>query len=163
MPNVSYGRCPNSDPGDRVAQIGINPDTGQPVELDINGVASVTAVQSALLTLGAALKKGHEKDFLEKVALCLFGKLVDDPHALCPLLTICSMCLLMLTKQAGVTFDEEGRVVIVPPDSSAEAGPTGPTCMFDDDDGEDEDYGTNEESMDDLGPDSTGGDMPNPD
>jgi hypothetical protein len=138
---VSYDRCPGDDFKAGRAQIGVNPGTGEPVELNMNGVASVIAVQSALLTVSAAMKAGHEEDFLEKIALCLFGKLTQDPHALCPLLTICSMCLLMLNEQAGVTF-KNGKVVIAPPDLDMEPGPS---CMYDD---EEENHGTDEGPMD---------------
>lgn len=156
MSDIGYNRCPNDDFRAGTAVVGVNPDTGKSVELNINGVASVIAVQSAFLTVSAAMKNGHEKDFLEKIALCLFGKLTGDPHAICPLLTICSMCLLMLNEQAGVTFDKDGHVVIAPPDFPVE---TGPGCMFDDMD-EGDDYGTDEKTVDGHGPgpnDSGGG------
>lgn len=136
MSDISYDRCPNDDFKAGTARIGVNPGTGQPVELNINGVASVIAIESALLTVSVALKSGYEEDFLEKIALCLFERLTNDPHALCPLLTICSMCLLMLTQEAGVTFDKEGHVVIAPPGLSTA---TGSACIFDKEDGEDED------------------------
>lgn len=152
MSDISYDRCPGDDFKAGSAQVGVNPDNGEPVELNINGVASVIAVQSAMLTVSAAMKAGHEEDFLAKVALCLFGKLTSDPHALCPLLTICSMCLLMLNEQAGVTF-KNGKVVIAPPDLDMEAGPS---CMFDDED-EDDDYGTDEGPVDRDGTEESGG------
>ena len=104
MSDLSYDRCPRDDWKAGFATIGMNPQTGKPVELNINGVSSVIAMQSAFMTLSAAMKAGHEEDFLEKVALCLYGKLQDDPHALCPILSICSMILMMLDKQAGVVF-----------------------------------------------------------
>lgn len=143
MSDVNYDRCPGDDFKAGTAQIGVNPDNGEPVELNMNGVASVIAVQSALLTVSAAMRAGHEEDFLEKIALCLFGELTQDPHALCPLLTICSMCLLMLNEQAGVTF-KDGKVVIAPPDLGMESGPL---CMYDDKEEED-DHGTDEEPVD---------------
>ena len=136
MSDLSYDRCPNDDMKAGSAQVGENPDNGQPIELNMNGVAAVISVQSALLTLSAAMKAGHEEDFLEKVSLTLFGKLTGDPHAICPLLTICSMCLMMLTDQAGVSFDENGHVRIMPPDMPVEPGDT---CMLDEtEDEEDE-------------------------
>lgn len=156
MSDIGYNRCPNDDYKLGTAEIGVNPDTGKPIELNLNGVATVVAVQSALLTLGAALRNGHEPDFLEKVSLAVYGKLIEDPHALCPLLTICSMCLLMLRRGAAITFDKDGHVVIAPPGIPAEE--SGPICMYDDE--EDEDYGTYEEPMDGTGgtPVGTGGD-----
>lgn len=142
MSDINYDRCPGDDFKAGSAQIGMNPDTGEPVELNMNGVAAVIAVQSALLTVSAAMKAGHEEDFLEKVALTLFSKLTSDPHALCPLLTICFMCLLMLNEKAGVTF-KDGKVVIAPPDLDMESGAS---CMFDDE--EEDDHGTDEGPMD---------------
>lgn len=127
---VGYNRCPNDDPQTDKVHIGVNPNTGCPIELDVNGVASVMAIQSAILTLGAALKGKHEVDFLEKVSLCLFERLLVDPHALCPLITICGMCLLMITKQAEIEFSKDGHVVIVPRDTSIDVGSM---CVFDED------------------------------
>ncbi len=129
MSDIGYDRCPNDDVKIGTTPVGVNPDTGQPVELNINGVAAVTAIQSALFTVGAALRNGHEEDFLEKVALCLFGELTNDRHALCPLLTVCLLCLHVLTQRAGVTFDKEGHVVIAPLNVHVEPGPV---CMFGD-------------------------------
>lgn len=117
---LNYDRCPRDDLTVGVAAIGVNPNNDEPIELNIGGVASVIAIQSAMLTLSAAMKQGHEKDFLEKVALSIFGKLITDPHALCPLFTICSFCLLMLQREVGVTFDDDGNVVIASEDGSIE-------------------------------------------
>jgi hypothetical protein len=154
MSDIGYNRCPNDDWKAGTAQIGENPKTGQPVELNINGISAVVSVQSALLTLSAAMKAGHEKDFIEKIALCLFGKLQDDPHAICPLLTVLSMVLLMLRGVVDVTFDNEGHVVITPPDVPIEPGPA---CMYDLLEGENEN-GTDEGTVDGIGPGPKPGD-----
>jgi len=145
MSDLSYDRCPSDDWKVGFAEIGKDLSTGKPVELNINGVASVVAVQSALTTLSAAMKAGHEEDFLEKVTLCLFGKLEPDPHALCPLLAICSMLLLLITNQVGVSF-QDGKVRIHPEEVEVEGGDA---CMYDD--GEDEDDGSDEGTMGDDG------------
>ena len=152
MSDVSYDRCPNDDSEYGSAQIGMNPETGQPIELYSNGVASVVAIQSAILTLSAAMRAGAEEDFVEKVALCLFEKLSYDPHALCPLLTICSMCLLMLDKKTGITF-KNGKIVIAPPGLDIEPGPS---CMFDDTNEEDN-YEPDKGPMDQDGTSPSGG------
>lgn len=128
MSELNYDRCPNDDMKVGVAKVGENPKTGAAVELSINGIASVIAVQSAMLTLSASMKAGHEQDFLEKTALVLFEKLDSDPHAICPLLTICSMCLVLLQGQASVGFDDEGNVVISPSEDLQDGGPL---CMYD--------------------------------
>ncbi len=130
MSDLSYDRCPHDDIKVLLAEIGKNPDTDQSIELSLGGVASTVAIQSAILTLGTSMKAGHEKDFLDKIALTLCGKLTSDPHAICPLLTICLMCLLMLQNEGGVEFDEEGSVVITPRDNSV--GPNA-TCMYNND------------------------------
>lgn len=146
MSDLSYDRCPNDDWKSGTAQIGTNPDTGDPVELDLNGVSTVIAIQSAMLSTSAAMKVGHEDDFLAKVALCLFGKLVSDPHMICPLLTVLSMCTLMLSEQAGVIFNSEGRIVIAPPDGKTEAADS---CMFEEmEEGEEDDDGLDEDALD---------------
>ena len=54
--DVNQRRCPHDDWAAGKAKIGVNPDTGNPVELDINGVASVIALQSAFMTVSAAMK-----------------------------------------------------------------------------------------------------------
>lgn len=153
MSDMSHDRCPNDNFDMGMAQIGTNPETGQPIELNMNGVAAVVAMQSAILTVSATMKSGHEEDFVEKIALCLFGKLTGDPHALCPVLTICSMCLLMLHEQAGVTF-KDGKVVIAPPDLDVKPGPA---CMFDDDEEEEDNHGTDEGTMGTEGTGPSGG------
>ncbi len=146
MSSISHKRCSGDMDEFEDVQIGANPSTGQPVMLGTGGVASVLAVQSAMMTLSTTLKNGHEKDFLEKIALALNKKLSGDPHALCPLLTVCSMCLLMLTKQVELTFDSENHLVIRVPAVSAAFDQT---CAFNDDDDDDDneggkDHGTNE-------------------
>lgn len=153
MSDIGYTRCPNDDFGVGTAPIGVNPSTGKAVEININGVASVIALQSAMLTLSAAMKSGYEQDFLEKVALCLVEKLREDRHALCPLLTICGMCLTMITEEEVVTFDDEGHVHIVP--NGVDPVNSGPSCMFDynDDDEEDNEYEPNTPEGDNGGTD----------
>lgn len=149
MSDIGYNRCPSDDWRAGSAQIGVNPETGQPIEVNVNGVAAAVAVQSALLTLTATMKAGHEVDFLEKVALTLFPKVQDDPHCLCPLLTLLSMLLLMVQGVAAITFDPEGNVVIRPPDMDIEPGET---CMFE----EFEDDGTDEGPVDRDGTEESG-------
>ncbi len=105
-------RCSRDEPAGGWADIGVNPNTGDSVLMDISGVASVLAIQSAMMTLSAAMRKGHEKDFLEKVALSVFGKLAQDPHALCPLFTVCGYCLSLLQQHATIGFDDDGHLLI---------------------------------------------------
>jgi hypothetical protein len=139
MSDMNYSRCPNDDRRVRQVRVGKHPDTGQSVELNMNGISTVVSIWSAMCTLTATMKAGHEEDFLEKVALTLFGHLTQDPHALCPLLRVLSMCLLMLQETASITFDKEGHLTIAVPD-----GPLGGSkdmCS----------YNLNEESSD--GPD----------
>ena len=142
MPSeINYDRCPNDDFESGTALVGVNPTTGEPIEVDMKGVASVVGIQAAMLTLSCAMKSGYEQDFLEKVALGLFGKLQGgDIHALCPLLTVCTMCLLLLRSQneADVTFDEHGHLMI---------GEYGIACMFDGDNNDETDDGEPEPSL----------------
>lgn len=146
MSDMSYDRCPSDDWKAGFATIGTNPENGKPIELNINGVSSVIAMQSAFMTMSAAMKAGHEDDFLEKVALCLYGKLKDDPHALCPILSICSMILMMLNEQAGVVF-KDGKVRIQPPDIDMSGGDT---CMYDLDEEEEDNDEQDEETLGDA-------------
>lgn len=128
MSALNYERCPKDTHSLVNATIGKNPENQEPIELNLQGVSSVVAIQSAILTLSTAMKVGSETDFLEKVALAVFGKLTHDPHALCPLFTICTYCLLMLREEAEVAFDADGNVLIGSPD-----GETMGTheCIFD--------------------------------
>lgn len=157
MPEMNFNRCPNDDLKSGTGIIGKNPETGKPIELGLNGLANVAAIQSALVGISASMKAGHEKDFLEKIALCLFERLLGDPHALCPLVTICTMCLGMLVQECEVTFDEEGHVIIAPPDVDIGSGLT---CMLEEDDDEEEGEGskdnekpTNRDEVSGSGPD----------
>lgn len=139
MSELDYNRCSNDTMRASSAKIGENPETGKALELNINGVATVISIQSAMMTLSAAMKAGHEEDFLEKVALTLFGKLTSDPHAICPLLAIVSMIMIMLAEGGGVSFNEKGLLGISSPEM-----PLNPdeTCMlgeFDEEDEEDDD------------------------
>lgn len=134
MSDIGYNRCPNDDWRAGSARVGENPETGEPIEVNINGISAAIAVQSALATLTAAMKAGHEVDFLEKIALILYQKVEGDPHCLCPMLTLMSMLLLMVQGQAGVSFGKDGRVVIEPPDLDIDPGPS---CMYE----EYEEYG----------------------
>lgn len=138
MSDIGYNRCPNDDWRAGSAQVGTNPETGEPIEVNINGVSAAIAGQSALATLTASMKAGHEPDFLEKIALILFSKIEDDPHCLCPLLTLLRMLLLMVQGDAAVSFGEDGRVVITPPDMPIEPGPS---CIHE----EYEEYGDGED------------------
>ncbi len=150
--SLNKKRCPRDEPPGGWADIGVNPNTGDSVVMDISGVASVLAVQSAMMTLSAAMRKGHEKDFLEKVALSVFGKLALDPHALCPLFTICGYCLLMLQQQATVGFDDDGNLLIALEEAEAVAGHE---CVLDYRDEGDLGDGTDEKGLD--GTDGEGG------
>ena len=147
MGDIDYNRCPQDDWKAGTAPVGVNPETGQAIELNINGVAATLSVQACLVTLSAAMKAGYEEDFLEKIALCLYGKVVDDPHSLCPLLTVLGMILLMVRGQAVCQFDENNRVIITPPDTSIESGPM---CMYGDYEEGDND-GSNEGPVDSDG------------
>jgi hypothetical protein len=134
MGDIAYDRCPNDDFRAGSAQVGVNPKTGQSVELNINGVGAVVSIHAALLSLSMAMKAGYEEGFLEKVALVLAGKLECDPHALCPLLTTLSMCLALVSKAGEITFNEEGHITIVFPDDDDPSGTItpcpGPECMY---------------------------------
>lgn len=155
MPPLNQHRCPRDEPPGGTAQIGTNPNNGNAIVLGAQGVASVLAVQSAMMTLSAAMRHGHEKDFLEKVALSVFGKLSTDPHALCPLFTVVSFCLLMLRQAATIGFDDEGHILIAMEEDESIAGHQ---CIFDYDQGEQDD-GPNETNLDGTGgsPDIGGG------
>jgi hypothetical protein len=129
---LNYNRCPKDDWRAGSAEIGQNPDTGEPIELNINGVAAVQAVQSAMITLTAMLKAGHEDDFIEKVALCLWSKVGYDPHALCPMLKLLSLIALLTNGQAGISFKEDKTLVIAPPGEPTEDIDRN-ICLFDED------------------------------
>lgn len=116
MSGINYDRCPKDNFQVVNTPIGVNPNNNEPIELNIGGVASVIAIQSAMLTLSTAMKNGTETDFLQKVALTLFGKLTSDPHALCPLFTVCLFCLLMLQDSTSITFDDKGNIVLASED-----------------------------------------------
>ncbi len=157
MSSISHKRCSGDMDEFEDAQIGENPGTGQPIMLSLGGVASVVAVQSAMTTLGAVLKNGHEKDFLEKITLALYSKLKVDPHTLCPLLTVCVRCLLLLTQKTEVTFDKENHLIICAPDVlDTDDAWYDQTCIFDADEEEDEDYGTDEGTVGEPGPGPVG-------
>jgi hypothetical protein len=148
MSEIEYDRCENDDRKGGSARVGTNPDTGEPLEININGVAAAVAVQSAINTLGMAMKAGHEKDFLEKVSLALLRAIAEDPHSMCPLLTVLTMCIMMV--HGGVTprCDEEGYVVIRDPEEDE-------SCMFDPD--EEDDDECDEGPMDQDGTGEGGG------
>ena len=148
---MSHKRCPHDDWVAGMAKIGMNPDTGEHVELDMNEVAAVVALQSAFLTVGASMRNGHKDDFLAKIALALFAKIESDPHSLCPVLSICSMLFLMIENQWGVAF-KDGKVLIQPPDVELNGGDT---CMYEN---EEDDDGSDEETMggDGAGPSGEG-------
>jgi len=156
MSDIAYERCPSDDWKAGTAQIGVNPKTGQAIELNINGVSAIVAIQSALLTLSAMMKAGYEEDFLEKITLCLSSKLRDDPHAICPLLTVLSTCMLMLRGETTTTFDDENCITISPLNVLVDRGPV---CMYDNDNDDDEERGeecgTDEGPMDGVGPGPT--------
>ena len=138
MPTLIYRRCPQDDVIPVHTAIGVNPDNGEPIELNSGGMASVVAVQSAMLTLSTSMKNGTETDFLEKVALSVLGTLADDPHSLCPLFSVCSFCLLMLKERAGITFDDEGNVVIASEDGGSVAKHDCALSLMDDEEDDDE-------------------------
>ena len=131
MSELNYTRCPNDDWRAASAIVGENPQTGETIEVNINGLSAALAVQSALATLSAAMKAGHEPDFLEKIALMVFAKMEVDPHCLCPMLTLFGM-LLMLTRGLGaVAFDKDGHVVFKTPDDDDDEDIGGPACVHD--------------------------------
>ncbi len=153
MSDIGYNRCPNDDWSAASVVIGINPITGKPIEVNINGISAITAIQSALSSLTTAMKAGHEEDFLEKVVLALMPGLKNDPHILCPLLTVLGEALLLLQGTLEVGSDYEGNIVFHPPGNE---DLNGHGCMFDNDEEEEEEDGTNEGFVDGPG---TGSDI----
>lgn len=145
---LRYGRCPNDDWRAGSARVGVNPKTGDPIEININGVSAVLSIHSALSALTAAMKAGHEEDFIEKIVLALLPKVQDDPHCLCPLLAVLGEILLLLQGTLTVGSDSEGHVIFHPPESEEL---TGQGCMFDDDEEGDEDVDDEETLGDDAG------------
>lgn len=134
MSGIGYNRCPNDDWKAGTAPVGVNPETGKPLELNINGISAVVSLQATLMAVSAAMKAGHEEDFLQKIALCLFEKLQGDPHAICPTLTVMSMCLTLLREEGHLVFGKEGQLIICPLDAALPLDPKewGPTCMYQD-------------------------------
>lgn len=114
MGELSYDRCPNDDSKASSATIGYNPETGKPIELSLNAVAACTALHAASLAITTAMKAGVEDDFLEKIALCLYPRLEEDPHAMCPIITINSMMSALHRQHARVLFTKDERVMIIP-------------------------------------------------
>ncbi len=135
MSDLEYRRCPDDDWKAGSAEVGNNPDTGQPIEININGVSSVMSIQACLMALGAAMKAGHEEDFLEKITLCLYGKVIADPHSLCPLITILGSVMMLISDELVVKFGKDNQVQLVPMN---ETTPNKSTCIYDDDEGDDD-------------------------
>ena len=149
MSDIGYNRCPRDNWRAASAVVGVNPLTGKPIEVGINGISAVTAIQSALSSLTTAMKAGHEEDFLEKVVLALLPGLKVDPHILCPMLTILGEALLLLQGTLEVGFDGEGNVVFHPPGNE---DLNGHGCMFEDCEGGEEDV----DNEGNLGEDGSG-------
>ena len=135
MSDLNYGRCPHDDVQIGFACVGENPETGKSIEIDIHGVNAAVSVQAALTALTASMKVGHEPDFLERVALALYDGVRADPHSLCPLVTLTNMLLRLVRGTACVTFGDDGRVIIGPPNEDPE-----PPCV----------HGEHKESSDEL-------------
>ena len=152
MAGIGYNRCPKEEWSAAVATVGINGKTGKPIEINVNGVSAAISIHAALMSLTAAMHAGHEEDFLDKIVITLTPRIIDDPHILCPMLTVLSKLLLLVQGHVEVSFGEDERVQIGP-----EEEPNPPSmCLFD----EEEEGDTDEEDGgDDYGQDG-GGDIP---
>lgn len=139
MSDLNYQRCPGDDWKAGSAPIGTNPKTGKPIELDIHAISAAHSIQSCLSTLSSAMKAGHERDFLETVALSLLPRSLDDPHSLCPLMSVVSMIMLMVRGEASASFGEDGRIIIGPADVP-EVGSDGGACVLEEGFISEEDY-----------------------
>ena len=128
MSDLRYTRCSTDDWKSGVAAIGLNTKTGEMVEMDFHSVNAAVGVHSALITLTAAMKAGHEDDFLPKIALFLASKLSGDPHCLCPMLELIIMLLNLLKGTASVDFDDDGELLLKYLDQ--EADEVYPGCLF---------------------------------
>jgi len=138
-----YDRCTNDDSKAASAVIGKNPLTGKPIEISMAGASATSAIHAAMLALSVAMKNGSEKDFIEKVAVALVPMVMNDPHALCPLVGVMSRLIAIAKNDANVAFTEDGSVIILPvgmtPDEYPECTDT---CSLTDlpDEGDDEGY-----------------------
>ncbi len=114
MSDLSYERCPKDGMRAATATLGVNPENGEKVEVNIHAAAAILAVHSAIMTLSSAIKTGVEDDFLERIVLGLIPKVDVDPHSVCPLLNIMWMLGMMTADDGAIGFSKDGHVLIVP-------------------------------------------------
>jgi len=154
MGDINYSRCSNDEGKILPARIGMDPKTGKLLELNVNGVNVILSIQAALAALTAAMRAGHEEDFLEKIVLGLIPKVSADPHSLCPMLTIMGETLLLLQGGLAISCNAEGVLIFHGPEEEEQGGPVEPVetsqgCMFDSPEEEEEGEGEEEDNVND--------------